>query len=156
MTYTDGTTANKPMTQFGSADVKDNQVAKIPIEQFMSQVRGYSQMVGQLNQPERAKFIGSMVNPPDKSAMRQESEGYRKELLDISKDEGKQLAALNKDGAMMDEKQLATAKQEIKSNLSNAASRPTSFTVWEGKVRNNRQPSNRLSFMRLPRNIKNE
>ncbi|WP_260506358.1 hypothetical protein [Yersinia enterocolitica] len=48
--------------------------------------------------------------------MRQESEGYRKELLDISKDEGKQLAALNKDGAMMDEKQLAAAKQEIKSN----------------------------------------
>ncbi|MCK8538253.1 hypothetical protein [Yersinia ruckeri] len=116
VTYSDGTTANKPMTQFGSADVKDNQVAKIPIEQFMSQVRGYSQMVGQLNQPERAKFIGSMVNPPDKSAMRQETEGYRKELLDISKDEGKQLAALNKDGAMMDEKQLTTARQEIKTN----------------------------------------
>ncbi|ENA1774651.1 hypothetical protein ABF237_003372 [Yersinia ruckeri] len=116
VTYTDGTTDNKPMTQFGSADVKDNQLAQIPIEQFMSQVRGYSQMVGQLNQPERAKFIGSMVNPPDKSAMRQETEGYRKELLDISKDEGKQLAALNKDGAMMDEKQLTTARQEIKTN----------------------------------------
>ena len=36
--------------------------------------------------------------------------------VDISKDEGKQLAALNKDGAMMDEKQLTTAKQEIKIN----------------------------------------
>ncbi|WP_235896826.1 hypothetical protein [Yersinia thracica] len=48
--------------------------------------------------------------------MRQESEGYRKELLDIGKDESKQLAALNKDGAMMDEKQLAAAKQEIKSS----------------------------------------
>ncbi|HEO0717138.1 TPA: hypothetical protein U5E38_001684 [Yersinia enterocolitica] len=116
VTYSDGSTANKPMTQFGSADVGDNQVAKIPIDEFMNKVRGYSQMVGQLNQPDRAKFIGSMVNPPDKAAMRQESEGYRKELLDISKDEGKQLAALNKDGAMMDEKQLAAAKQEIKSN----------------------------------------
>ncbi|EKN3739669.1 TPA: hypothetical protein ACPZQZ_002005 [Yersinia enterocolitica] len=116
VTYSDGSTANKPMTQFGSADVNDNQVAKIPIDEFMNKVRGYSQMVGQLNQPDRAKFIGSMVNPPDKAAMRQESEGYRKELLDISKDEGKQLAALNKDGAMMDEKQLTAAKQEIKSN----------------------------------------
>ncbi len=48
--------------------------------------------------------------------MRQESEGYRKELLDIGKDEGKQLAALNKDGAMMDEKQLSSARQEIKNN----------------------------------------
>ncbi|WP_145500025.1 hypothetical protein [Yersinia bercovieri] len=116
VTYSDGSTANKPMTQFGSADVNDNQVAQIPIDQFMGQIRGYSQMVGQLNQPERAKFIGNMVNPPDKAAMRQKSEGYRKELQDISKDESKQLAALNKDGAMMDEKQLAAAKQEIKSN----------------------------------------
>lgn len=116
VTYTDGSTDNKPMTQFGSADVKDNQLAQIPIGQFMDRVRGYSQMVGQLNQPDRAKFIGNMVNPPDKAAMRQESEGYRKELLDIGKDESKQLAALNKDGAMMDEKQLTAAKQEIKSN----------------------------------------
>lgn len=116
VTYSDGSTANKPMTQFGSADVSDNQVAKIPIDQFMNQIRGYGQMVGQLNQPDRAKFIGSMVNPPDKAAMRQESEGYRKELLDIGKDEGKQLAALNKDGAMMDEKQLSSARQEIKNN----------------------------------------
>jgi hypothetical protein len=116
VTYSDGSSANKPMTQFGSADVNDNQVARIPIEQFMNQIRGYGQMVGQLNQPDRAKFVGSMVNPPDKAAMRQESEGYRKELLDIGKDESKQLAALNKDGAMMDEKQLAAAKQEIKSN----------------------------------------
>lgn len=116
VTYSDGSTANKPMTQFGSADVNDNQVAKIPIDEFMNKVRGYSQMVGQLNQPDRAKFIGNMVNPPDKAAMRQESEGYRKELLDISKDEGKQLAALNKDGAMMDEKQLASARQEIKNS----------------------------------------
>ena len=116
VTYSDGSTANKPMTQFGSADVNDNQVARIPIEQFMNQIRGYGQMVGQLNQPDRGKFVGSMVNPPDKAAMRQESEGYRKELLDIGKDESKQLAALNKDGAMMDEKQLAAAKQEIKSN----------------------------------------
>lgn len=116
VTYSDGSTANKPMTQFGSADVNDNQVAKIPIDQFMNQIRGYGQMVGQLNQPDRAKFLSSMVNPPDKAAMRQESEGYRKELLDIGKDESKQLAALNKDGAMMDEKQLTAAKQEIKSN----------------------------------------
>lgn len=80
VTYADGSTENKPMTQFGSADVNDNQVARIPIDQFMNQIRGYGQMVGQLNQPDRAKFIGSMVNPPDKAAMRQESEGYRKEL----------------------------------------------------------------------------
>lgn len=116
VTYSDGSTANKPMTQFGSADVNDNQVAKIPIDEFMNKVRGYSQMVGQLNQPDRAKFIGSMVNPPDKAAMRQEREGYRKELLDIGKDEGNQLAKLNKEATLMDEKQLAAAKQEIKSS----------------------------------------
>ncbi|HHL2560765.1 TPA: hypothetical protein ACQ31I_002675 [Yersinia enterocolitica] len=116
VTYSDGSTANKPMTQFGSADLNDNQVAKIPIDEFMNKVRGYSQMVGQLNQPDRAKFIGGMVNPPDKAAMRQEREGYRKELLDIGKDEGNQLAKLNKEATLMDEKQLAAAKQEIKSN----------------------------------------
>ncbi|CRY31861.1 PD-(D/E)XK nuclease family protein [Yersinia enterocolitica] len=116
VTYSDGSTANKPMTQFGSADVNDNQVAKIPIDEFMNKVRGYSQMVGQLNQPDRAKFIGSMVNPPDKAAMRQEREGYRKELLDIGKDEAKHLAILNKNATLLDEKQLAAAREDIKSN----------------------------------------
>ncbi|MGL4486131.1 MAG: hypothetical protein ACRCUG_03880 [Yersinia sp. (in: enterobacteria)] len=118
ITYSDGSTSteNKPMTQFGSSDVNDNQVAKIPIDQFMNQIRGYSQMVGQLNQPDRAKFIGSMVNPPDKAAMRQERENYRKEQLNIGKDEANHLAELNKNATLLDEKQLSAAREDIKSN----------------------------------------
>ncbi|MGG7670091.1 hypothetical protein ACQ4OC_15775 [Yersinia sp. J1] len=114
VTYSDGTTANKPMTQFGSADVKDNQVAKIPIEQFMSQVRGYSQMVGQLNQPERAKFIGSMVNPPDYSALKEEAKGLRKDLLDIGKARAKAISeAPDKEAAATINKQYDQLEDQI-------------------------------------------
>lgn len=56
-----------------------------------------------------------MINPPDKAALRQETESYRKALLEIGKDESKQLAILHKDGDIMDEKQLAAARESIHS-----------------------------------------
>lgn len=33
----------------------------------------------------RAKFLNDMVNPPDKTAVREEAKGLRKDLLDIGK-----------------------------------------------------------------------
>ncbi|ARZ00550.1 hypothetical protein [Yersinia ruckeri] len=114
VTYSDGTTANKPMTQFGSADEKDNQVAQIPIERFMRQVRGYSQMVGQLNQPDRAKFIASMVNPPDYSALKEEAKGLRKDLLDIGKARAKAISeAPDKEAAATINKQYDQLEDQI-------------------------------------------
>ncbi|WP_145517421.1 hypothetical protein [Yersinia mollaretii] len=113
VTYSDGTTANKPLTEFGSADAKDDLVVRIPLTRVMDELRGYGQMVGQLNQPDKARFIASMINPPDKAAVRQESEGYRKAMLAIGQDESQQLAALHKDGALMDERQRVAARENI-------------------------------------------
>ncbi|HFI1930245.1 TPA: hypothetical protein ACGPMY_000579 [Yersinia enterocolitica] len=114
VTYSDGSTANKPMTQFGSADVNDNQVAKIPIDEFMNKVRGYSQMVGQLNQPDRAKFIGSMVNPPDYSALKEEAKGLRKDMLDIGKARAKAISeATDKEAAATINKQYDQLEDQI-------------------------------------------
>ncbi|EOB3110390.1 hypothetical protein ACIJH7_002367 [Yersinia enterocolitica] len=114
VTYSDGSTANKPMTQFGSADLNDNQVAKIPIDEFMNKVRGYSQMVGQLNQPDRAKFIGSMVNPPDYSALKEEAKGLRKDMLDIGKARAKAVSeAPDKEAAAAINKQYDQLEDQI-------------------------------------------
>ncbi|EOW7153592.1 TPA: hypothetical protein ACPZQZ_001947 [Yersinia enterocolitica] len=113
VTYSDGTTADKPLTRYGSADKTDDEVVRIPLARVMDELRGYGQMVGQLNQPDKASFISSMVNPPDKTAMRQETADYRQAILDIGKNESKQLAALYKDSAMMDEKLLAIAREDI-------------------------------------------
>lgn len=60
--------------------------------------------------------INSAGNPPDKAAMRQERENYRKEQLDIGKDEANHLAELNKNATLLEEKQLAAAREDIKSN----------------------------------------
>lgn len=73
--YDDGSTALKPMTEFGFSDSRDSQVAHIPISNMMDKIRGYSQMVGQLNQPNRAEFLNNMINPPDKSAARESPKG---------------------------------------------------------------------------------
>ncbi|HHL2713299.1 TPA: hypothetical protein ACQ39K_004976, partial [Yersinia enterocolitica] len=114
VTYTDGSTDNKPMTKFGSADVKDNQLAQIPIGQFMDRVRGYSQMVGQLNQPDRAKFIGNMVNPPDYSALKEEAKGLRKDMLDIGKARAKAVSeAPDKEAAAAINKQYDQLEDQI-------------------------------------------
>ncbi|HIE0017520.1 hypothetical protein P8971_17975 [Serratia marcescens] len=47
--YDDGTTAEKPMTELGSADERDNQIAHMPVARLMDEIRGYGQMVGQIN-----------------------------------------------------------------------------------------------------------
>ncbi|CAI2146199.1 Uncharacterised protein [Serratia fonticola] len=90
--YDDGSTALKPMTEFGSSDSRDSQVAHIPISNMMDKIRGYSQMVGQLNQPNRAEFLNNMINPPDKTAAREESKGFRRDMLDVGKARAKALA----------------------------------------------------------------
>lgn len=90
--YDDGTSARKPMTQYGSSDLRDDQVAQIPISNIMDKVRGYSQMVGQLNQPDRAAFLNNMINPPDKTAARDEAKGFRRDMLEVGKARAKALA----------------------------------------------------------------
>ncbi|MBW5896029.1 hypothetical protein IM881_06090 [Pectobacterium brasiliense] len=91
VTYTDGSVADKPMTRFGSTDPNDT-IAPIALPRLMEEIRGYSQMVGQLNYGGRAKFLNDMVNPPDKTAVREESRGLRKDLLDVGKSRAKALA----------------------------------------------------------------
>ncbi|WP_409308670.1 hypothetical protein [Pectobacterium sp. B1J-3] len=91
VTYTDGSTALKPMTRFGSTDPNDT-IAPIALPRLMEEVRGYSQMVGQLNYGGRAKFLNDMVNPPDKAAVREEAKGLRKDLLDVRKAKAEALA----------------------------------------------------------------
>ncbi|AVT58543.1 hypothetical protein [Pectobacterium versatile] len=91
VTYTDGSVADKPMTRFGSTDPNDT-IAPIALPRLMEEVRGYSQMVGQLNYGSRAKFLNDMVNPPDKTAVREEAKGLRKDLLDVGKARAKALA----------------------------------------------------------------
>ncbi|WP_262255313.1 hypothetical protein [Serratia liquefaciens] len=98
--YDDGTSALKPMTENGSADERDNQVAHIPISNVMDKIRGYGQMVGQLNQPDRAAFLNNMVNPPDKTATREEAKGLRRDLLDVGKARAKALAGATDERAM--------------------------------------------------------
>ncbi|RUR99454.1 hypothetical protein [Pectobacterium polaris] len=84
VTYTDGSVADKPMTRFGSTDPNDT-IAPIALPRLMEEVRGYSQMVGQLNYGGRAKFLNDMVNSPDKTAVREKAKGLRKDLLDVGK-----------------------------------------------------------------------
>ncbi|MFJ5346704.1 hypothetical protein [Pectobacterium parvum] len=91
VTYNDGSTALKPMTRFGSTDPNDT-IAPIALPRLMEEIRGYSQMVGQLNYGGRAKFLNDMVNPPDKTAVREEAKGLRKDLLDVGKARAKALA----------------------------------------------------------------
>ncbi|MEI7232869.1 hypothetical protein [Pectobacterium carotovorum] len=91
VTYTDGSVADKPMTRFGSTDPNDT-IAPIALPRLMEEIRGYSQMVGQLNYGGRAKFLNDMVNPPDKTAVREEAKGLRKDLLDVGKAREKALA----------------------------------------------------------------
>ncbi|UMO89390.1 DUF4670 domain-containing protein [Pectobacterium sp. PL64] len=91
VTYTDGSVADKPMTRFGSTDPNDT-IAPIALPRLMEEIRGYSQMVGQLNYGGRAKFLNDMVNPPDKTAVREEAKGLRKDLLDVGKARAKALA----------------------------------------------------------------
>ncbi|MFJ5384765.1 hypothetical protein [Pectobacterium sp. CHL-2024] len=91
VTYTDGSVADKPMTRFGSTDPNDT-IAPIALPRLMEEIRGYSQMVGQLNYGGRAKFLNDMVNPPDKTAVREEARGLRKDLLDVGKARAKALA----------------------------------------------------------------
>ncbi|MCF1610033.1 hypothetical protein LQ759_09075 [Serratia marcescens] len=98
--YDDGTTAEKPMTELGSADERDNQIAHMPVARFMDEIRGYGQMVGQINQPERAAFLNNMVNPPDKTATREEAKGLRRDLLDVGKARAKALAGATDERAM--------------------------------------------------------
>lgn len=100
--YDDGSTSQdyKPMTQHGSSDLRDNQLAHIPIERVMDEVRGYGQMVGQLNQPDRTAFLNNMVNPPDKTASREEAKGLRRDLLDVGKARAKALAGATDKEAM--------------------------------------------------------
>ncbi|CUY43492.1 Uncharacterised protein [Serratia marcescens] len=96
--YDDGTTAEKPMTELGSADERDNQIAHMPVARFMDEIRGYGQMVGQINQPDRAAFLNNMVNPPDKTATREEAKGLRRDLLDVGKARARALSeAMDKD-----------------------------------------------------------
>ncbi|NPC99401.1 hypothetical protein HOY33_01360 [Brenneria sp. hezel4-2-4] len=91
VTYSDGSAALKPMTRYGSSDPQDT-IAPIPVTRLMDEVRGYGQMVGQLNHGGRAQFINNMVNPPDKAAVREEAKGLRKDLLDVGKARAKALA----------------------------------------------------------------
>lgn len=114
VTYKDGSTAEKPVTEFGSADVNDKNLAYIPIQRVMEEARGYSQMAGALNQPggDPLRFIAEQVNPKAKGQSGELKE-YRSALLDVDKDEAKQMAELNKDGAMLDEAQKAAAVKAI-------------------------------------------
>jgi len=98
--YDDGSTAQKPMTELGSADERDNQLAHMPVSRMMDEIRGYGQMVGQLNQPDRAAFLNDMVNPPDKTASREEAKGLRRDLLDVGKARAKALAGATDERAM--------------------------------------------------------
>ncbi|MEI7367178.1 hypothetical protein WCT94_06020 [Pectobacterium sp. 1950-15] len=92
VTYGDGSTAMKPMTKNGSSDERDDGVAAIPVEKLYERIRGYSQMVGAANDPRLAQFMNSIVNPPDKTAVREEAKGLRKDLLDVGKARAKALA----------------------------------------------------------------
>ncbi|RLM26567.1 hypothetical protein BIY29_05380 [Brenneria alni] len=91
VTYSDGSTALKPMTRYGSSDPQDT-IAPIPVTRLMDEVRGYGQMVVQLNDGNRAQFINNMVNPPDKATVREEAKGLRKDLLDVEKERYKAIA----------------------------------------------------------------
>ncbi|HGM4804184.1 TPA: hypothetical protein ACKP0Y_004325 [Serratia marcescens] len=88
------------MTELGSADERDNQIAHMPVARLMDEIRGYGQMVGQINQPERAVFLNNMVNPPDKTATREEAKGLRRDLLDVGKARAKALAGATDERAM--------------------------------------------------------
>lgn len=98
--YDDGTTALKSMTENVSSDKRDNQLAYISIANDMGKIRGYGQMVGQLNQPGRAAFLNNMVNPPDKTASREEAKGLRRDMLDVGKASAKALASATDKDAM--------------------------------------------------------
>lgn len=88
--YNDGTSALKPMTRYGSTNPNDA-VAPIPLSRFMDELRGYGQMVGQLNQPARADFMNRLVNGNAKQE-REDAKGYRSDMISSQKERAKAIA----------------------------------------------------------------
>ncbi|WP_173634341.1 hypothetical protein [Paramixta manurensis] len=91
VTYDDGSTAPKPMTRYGSSDPNDT-VPVIPIENVFNKLRGYSQMVGQMNDPAKAQFLDKMINPGNKTEA-QAIRDYRKDKIEVGKARAKALAS---------------------------------------------------------------
>lgn len=112
VTYGDGTTSLKPMTKNGSSDERDDGVAAIPIEKLYERIRGYSQMVGAANDPRLAQFMNSIVNPPDKAAVREEAKDYRAQEIKLTIEESKAISA-NPENEKVIRAQFAQARSQL-------------------------------------------
>ncbi|MEQ9871047.1 MULTISPECIES: hypothetical protein [Pectobacterium] len=112
ITYGDGTTAMKPMTKNGSSDERDDSVAAIPIESLYARFRGYSQMVGAANDPRLAQFMNSIVNPPDKTAVREEAKDHRAQTVKLTIEESKAISA-NPENEKTIRAQFAQARSQL-------------------------------------------
>ncbi|WP_317177167.1 hypothetical protein [Pectobacterium sp. HCp5_1] len=144
ITYGDGSTAMKPMTKNGSSDERDDGVAVIPVESLYKRFRGYSQMVGAANDPRLAQFMNSIVNPPDKTAVREEAKDHRAQAAKLIIEESKAISA-NPENEKTIRAQFAQARRQLDAafgiTASPAAGNPqvdAQLTQWaagdQGKV----------------------
>lgn len=136
VTYSDGSTAFKPMTCFGSSDPNDT-ITPIFLPRLMEEFRGYSQMVGQLNYGERAKFLNDMVNPTSKQASAEAKE-HRTQRISSKKARANAIAqdpnnaaAINAQFDLLDEQIDGAYGTEHKSNNAGASAQLNQWAVGD-------------------------
>lgn len=62
ITYDDGSSAEKPLTRFGSSAPQDT-VPVIPVNDLLGGLYNYVRTVGYINQPQQVEFMNRLVNP---------------------------------------------------------------------------------------------
>lgn len=108
VTYSDGSTALKPMTDGGSSHPDDDAVTKIPIANLQQELAGYAKVASTLNAPSVVTALAPYIGGKQGNTEQKE---YRNAILDVQSDTAKAKASLNKDGLMTpDEVQQAESR----------------------------------------------
>ncbi|GKX50621.1 hypothetical protein [Budvicia aquatica] len=108
----DGSTYEAPVTKYRSHDKEDKEVMFVPYEKIQKVIGERKQMVDMMRSPGMVDYLANTLNRMNKKDSGSIKE-YRSALLDVDKDEAKQMADLNKDGAMLDDAQKAAAVKAI-------------------------------------------
>lgn len=88
VSYANGSSALKPMTQFGSTNSQDPNITT-PMPNLINEIGAYSMAVGKLNQPgDPLSAVAKMVDPSQNATI----QAYRKDMLDVGTSRAKALA----------------------------------------------------------------
>lgn len=108
VTYSDGSTALKPMTEGGSSHPEDDSVTRIPIANLQQELAGFSKVAATLNAPSVINALQPYIGGTKNGGEQKE---YRQAVLDVQSDAAKAKAGINKDGLMTPEEvQLAESR----------------------------------------------